>query len=96
MPKTWVEKLMDHEPLTEPLTAEELKALADGVEVIITWSGGNGPHHYAIEQAGGTTYAQPLADPHGPLRWYNPISFVGRERFHTRVWLAQFDGEATP
>lgn len=78
-----------------PLTPEEVAALGDGTEVVILWSGGNGPARYVVEQRDGTTYAQPLANPHGPYRWYNPIEFVGAERFHTKVWRALgYDGTA--
>lgn len=34
--------------LGDPLTAAQIRALADGTEVMITWSGGNGPHPYRI------------------------------------------------
>lgn len=32
----------------EPLTVEEIKALPEGAEVVVTWSGGNGPHRYRV------------------------------------------------
>jgi hypothetical protein len=31
-----------------PLSVDEIKALPEGTEVIITWSGGNGPHRYRM------------------------------------------------
>ena len=34
--------------LGEPLTAEQIRELPDGAEVVITWCGGNGPHPYRI------------------------------------------------
>jgi hypothetical protein len=70
-----------------PLTAEEVAALAEGTPVVVTWSGGNGPHRYVITvDPRGARYAwPPNRKPH--LRWYNPLHFVGQERFHTRVWL---------
>ena len=34
--------------LGEPLTAEQIRELPDGTEVVITWCGGNGPHPYRI------------------------------------------------
>lgn len=32
----------------EPLTVEQIRELPDGAEVVITWSGGNGPWPYRI------------------------------------------------
>ena len=34
--------------------------LPDGTEVVITWPGGNGPHHYRIHTHGKTPYAVPV------------------------------------
>jgi hypothetical protein len=31
-----------------PLTVAEIGALEDGAEVVVTWSGGNGPHAYRV------------------------------------------------
>jgi hypothetical protein len=31
-----------------PLTVQQIRNLPDGAEVVITWSGGNGPHPYRI------------------------------------------------
>lgn len=31
-----------------PLTQAEVDALPDGAEIIVTWSGGNGPHRYTV------------------------------------------------
>ena len=66
--------------------------LPDGAPVLVMWSGGNGPHRYLKKDG-----------PMGPVacvRWeiergifdYDGKSlarFVGQERFHTRVWLAE-------
>lgn len=68
------------------LSQAEADELPEGARVTVTWSGGNGPHGYviAVDRYGrryvwdGTTEA---------LRYYNPLRFVGRERFHTRVTL---------
>lgn len=30
------------------LTQEQVDALEEGIEVVVTWSGGNGPHVYRI------------------------------------------------
>lgn len=32
----------------EPLTVEQIKALEPGQRVVVTWSGGNGPHEYEV------------------------------------------------
>jgi hypothetical protein len=34
--------------LGDPLTAEQIRELPDGAEVVITWCGGNGPHPYRV------------------------------------------------
>jgi hypothetical protein len=67
--------------MDELLTQEEADALPDGTEVIITWSGGNGPHRYVIHVVGRMRFA-------GDPRNDNPLTFVGTERFHTHVQLA--------
>lgn len=73
-----------------PLTEDELLALADGTEIVITWSGGNGPHRGIVFVERGQPYYVPRhEDPHGPLRHYNPITFVGPASPFTRVWLAE-------
>lgn len=69
----------DHRSL---LTQSEVDALPVGSRVAIWWSGGNGPAFYTIEanRLGHAYYQdEPYAD---------PITFVGRERYHTRVALA--------
>jgi hypothetical protein len=32
----------------EPLTVQQIEALQEGQEVVVTWSGGNGPHPYRV------------------------------------------------
>ena len=34
--------------LGEPLTAEQIRELPDGAEVVVTWCGGNGPSPYRV------------------------------------------------
>lgn len=34
--------------LGDPLTAEQIRGLPDGAEVVISWCGGNGPHPYRV------------------------------------------------
>lgn len=92
------------EAMTEPLTESEVRALDEGTPIIVTWSGGNGPHRYIFtkdEHGEPYAWAKDLSDPNGVLRFYNPLTFVGQERFHTRVWLPETpdlpttDNEAT-
>jgi len=80
----------------EPLTAEEVEALPHGTEVVIIWSGGNGPHHYWIWRLGRHVYARSESEAETEFEristWKDPIGFIGRERFHTRIWRAHIDG----
>lgn len=32
----------------EPLTAQQIRELPDGAEIVVTWSGGNGPWPYRV------------------------------------------------
>lgn len=68
-----------------PLTADEVAELPSGVPIEVVWSGGNGPHRYQVfVDARGRRYAW-SGSPR--MEMYNPLDFVGLERFHTRVWL---------
>ena len=72
---------------TEPLSAAEVEELPEGTPVTVTWSGGNGPHAYVITvREDGGRYAWSPDRPER-LRWYNPLSYVGKRSFETRVWL---------
>ena len=73
----------------DPLTADEVAQLSDGTRVIIIWSGGNGPHTYVIaaDEDDPRRYAVIPRDVENErMRHYNPITFVGTQRYHTRVW----------
>lgn len=81
-----------------PLSAEDAAALQTGAEVRIVWAGGNGPHDYTVHRNKyGQVYAMTAWDlreeglEHRSLPTHRTLtgagSFVGRERFHTRVWL---------
>jgi hypothetical protein len=59
------------------LTADEVAALPDGTEVEVVWSGGNGPHRYHIRHVRGQVCVDNI--------YTDPLTFVGSERFHTRV-----------
>lgn len=69
--------------MTDPLTLEEIKGLEEGTEVVCTWSGGNGPHHYRVVfDLFSAPYLVTLRDfeagPDGPMWFYNPVGdFVG-------------------
>jgi hypothetical protein len=75
------------------LTQEQVDELEEGTWVLITWSGGNGPHNYRITvDNNGNRYAcgaDYFDTPEDPLRFYNPIDFVGHERFHTWASLTE-------
>lgn len=76
-----------------PLAHDEVRALIEPTPIIVTWSGGNGPHPYTlITDPEGRQYAAPRGDEHGRLRYCNPLEFVGQERFHTQVWVDDFGG----
>jgi hypothetical protein len=78
-------------PDTEPLSAEDVERLPEGSRVVVIWSGGNGPHECVIAvDEGGQRYTvspERANDLDDRMRWYNPLHFVGGERYHTRVWL---------
>jgi hypothetical protein len=74
---------------TPPLSREQVEVLPVGTPITVIWSGGNGPHRYLIHVGlDGQRYAAPL-DLHRTMLEYNPLTFVGRERYHTRVWLTR-------
>jgi len=63
----------DREP--DCLTQEEVDALPEGTEVVITWSGGNGPHRYTISKYQGASYTTITAS--GVSHPGHRIDFVG-------------------
>jgi hypothetical protein len=77
----------------EPLTADDVAMLPEGARVLVIWSGGNGPHEYLIagDQYSTDRYAESVRPDwdeatRARMRYYNPLTFVGGQRFHTRVW----------
>ena len=81
-----------------PLTADEVASLPEGTHVIVTWSGGNGPHKYVVHHHGGRAYALTTRE-YGEVEerdrhstWDAQLDsifgYVGVETFQTRVWLA--------
>ncbi|MGL4298571.1 MAG: hypothetical protein ACRCW4_05795 [Candidatus Neomicrothrix subdominans] len=81
------------------LSQEEVAALDVGTAVVVTWSGGNGPHRYIVDEqilhVG--TYLRVEGREHFPDRGkvQGPVTFVGPERYHTHVILAA-DSRVTP
>jgi hypothetical protein len=69
------------------LTQQEVDALPDGTRVFVKWSGGNGPHLYETVRLRGQMCVQNL--------YRDPLRFVGKEPFHTRVFLADGDDANT-
>lgn len=69
-----------------PLTEAQVDELPAGTLIEVIWSGGNGPHRYKVHVEKSLRYAGPL-DGNARMLTYNPLGFVGVERFHTRVWL---------
>jgi len=74
------------------LSQEEVNLLSEGTEVIVTWTGGNGPHLYTVwvdhdgNRLAGTTSNALLSEPLIAAR-HRVLDFVGKEYFHTRVSL---------
>jgi hypothetical protein len=73
------------------LTQEEIPSLKDGEIVVITWSGGNGPHSYEIGKCKWTgdvcvVHRLPgIGSEAGQIYRHDNLNFVGRERWHTHV-----------
>jgi hypothetical protein len=68
------------------LTQEEVDALPEDTEVMVKWTGGNGPHRYKIARRNGTTFAELItctAVCGGDRR----LVAVGNDRCHDRVFL---------
>lgn len=70
------------------LTQTEVDNLPEEARIVVTWSGGNGPHTYLTRRRAGhpTTYAATVR-PSGRDAWWNrPLDFVGVGSYHTRVY----------
>lgn len=70
----------------KPLSVDQIRALPEGAEVVVTWSGGNGPHLYRVAiDAFGERCVNGFIDP--LLRW------AGQKVPLNRVTLAALGGE---
>lgn len=80
--------------MNKALTQEEVDALPDGTKVLITWSGGNGPHEYEVVQKNGLAYAKWVSSFMSPILdirvldiRVSRIRFVGPKQPFTEVRL---------
>jgi hypothetical protein len=55
-----------------PLTVAEIRALKEGAEVVVTWSGGNGPWRYRISVENGLPCIL-TSDGQGIAAWLLPF-----------------------
>ena len=62
------------------LTQDEVDALPEGTEVVVTWSGGNGPHTYRIVHVNGEVCTDNV--------YRDRLDFVGEKQPFTQVRLA--------
>lgn len=60
------------------LSQRQVNNLVHGEKVLITWSGGNGPHEYTVDRS--FICQTPFAK-----ECNHPIDYVGKESFHTHV-----------
>jgi len=78
------------------LTQEQVDALPDGTEIVVTWSGGNGPWKYTIKRVyfdGEYLYSvgchsYPWERGQGILRVVGDLEFIGDKKPHTLVTIA--------
>jgi len=89
--RSWTE-----DELADLLTQDDINALLDGTEVLIKWSGGNGPHEYTIKRHvndpvhvyAATRFELEILRLNGDyFPWGGLVKFAGRERCHTGVIL---------
>lgn len=72
------------------LSEQEVAQLPEGTRVVVTWSGGNGPHIYSVHQCRGETYVWDGENER--MRHYNRLSFIGDEPPFTTVDLLPEEG----
>lgn len=71
------------EQLAKALTQDEVNALQTGTEVMIRWSGGNGPYLCRIVNEHGMVWAE---SKHSPGYVVGDLSSVGNAKFDTVVF----------
>lgn len=83
------------------LSQEEVNVLPDGTVVVVWWTGGNGPFKYIVKHyLNHEPYAllpkqYEEADLH--VEFYdNNIGFVGKDRYHTFVWIPDETDDIIP
>ena len=68
------------------LTNESIKRLPDEMPITVTWSGGNGPHQYALRRVAGRPYACAYVRGRGQnIGWLDNIG----EHPLTQVWVEE-------
>lgn len=74
------------------LTEQQIAELPEGTRVVVTWSGGNGPHTYSVHQCRDRTYVwndrYQTDEQRQRAKHYNPLSFIGDGPPFTTVDLA--------
>jgi len=73
-------------PAGSPLTKAEVAALPEGTPITVIWSGGNGPHDYVIAVNDRGQRHAAAEDASERMRFYNPLTFTGLQRYNNRVW----------
>lgn len=69
------------------LTKEELNRLPDGTRILVTWSGGNGPHRYVLRFKHGAAFAvTDFGRGEDPVSEHLVLNFVGAHPL-TQVWI---------
>jgi len=71
----------------EYLTQKQVDELAAGTEILITWSGGNGPHRYIITKRAEQSYST-FIDTEKKRHIGERLDFVGNAPPFTMVRLA--------
>jgi len=74
--------------MADYLSQEQVDLLPDGSLVIITWSGGNGPHEYVTKKYCDSVYV--LSCVTGEINFgAGPVDFVGDKKPFTLVTLKE-------
>ncbi len=73
-------------PVEAPLTLEAVRALPDGVRILVLWSGGNGPHEYIWCNGRVFVPGHQSSCSLGGIPGVE--SLVGSHQWQDKVWLA--------